>query len=73
LIAQEFDGSKYRSYPGRPPVKNEIVELLVKMAKEIPAGATIGSSARWPILGTFLGSNGGQCSSPPWNCASASP
>ena len=36
LIAQKFDGSKYRSYPGRPPVKKEIVELIVKMARENP-------------------------------------
>jgi len=36
LIAQKFDGSKYRSYPGRPPVKSEIVELIVKMAGENP-------------------------------------
>ena len=53
LIAQKFDGSKYRSYPGRPPVKKEIVELIVKMAGRIPSGATIGSSARWPISDTL--------------------
>src|SRR5712664_4056650 len=29
LIAQKFDGSKYRSYPGRPPVHSEIVGLAV--------------------------------------------
>src|SRR5215216_7026983 len=23
LVAQKFDGSRYRSYPGRPPVKGE--------------------------------------------------
>src|SRR5215467_3168660 len=34
LIAQKFDGSKYRNYPGRPPVNTEIVKLIVKMAKE---------------------------------------
>ena len=34
LIAQKFDGSKYRSYPGRPPVKKDIVRLIVKMARE---------------------------------------
>src|SRR6266567_4173599 len=37
LIAQKFDGSKYRSYPGRPPAKKEIVELIVKMARENPS------------------------------------
>lgn len=36
LIAQKFDGSKYRSYPGRPSLKKEIVELIVKMARENP-------------------------------------
>ena len=25
LVAQKFDGSRYRSYPGRPPVEREIV------------------------------------------------
>ena len=34
LVAQKFDGSQYRSYPGRPPVKREIVQLIVKKAKE---------------------------------------
>ena len=36
LVAQKFDGSQYRSYPGRPPVKREIVQLIVKMARENP-------------------------------------
>jgi hypothetical protein len=36
LIARKFDGSKYRSYPGRPPVKHEIAELVVRMARENP-------------------------------------
>jgi hypothetical protein len=34
LIAQKFDGSKQRSYPGRPPVGREIEELVIQMAKE---------------------------------------
>ncbi|MBC7925720.1 MAG: transposase, partial [Bryobacteraceae bacterium] len=34
LIAQKFDGSKHRSYPGRPPVSREVVELIVRMARE---------------------------------------
>ena len=33
LVAQKFDGSKQRSYPGRPPVQREIVELVVRMAR----------------------------------------
>src|SRR5580765_4669716 len=34
LIAQKFDGSKQRSYPGRPPADQKIVELVVQMARE---------------------------------------
>jgi len=36
LVARKFDGSKHRSYPGRPPLPREIVELMVRMAKENP-------------------------------------
>src|SRR5947209_6778014 len=34
LIARKFDGSKHRTYPGRPPVGREIAELVVRMARE---------------------------------------
>ena len=34
LIAHKFDGSKHRTYPGRPPVAEEIPELIVRMARE---------------------------------------
>ena len=34
LVAQKFDGSKVRQYPGRPPVPVEIEELVVRMARE---------------------------------------
>src|SRR3954451_2274271 len=35
LIAQKFDGSKHRAYPGRPTVGREITDLLiVRMARE---------------------------------------
>src|SRR6266403_348850 len=34
LIAQKFDGSKHRQYPGRPPVSSEIETLVVRMARE---------------------------------------
>jgi putative transposase len=34
LIAQKFDGSKYRRVPGRPPVKPEVEQLVVRMARE---------------------------------------
>jgi hypothetical protein len=36
LVARKFDGSKRRSYPGRPPLQHEIIELMVRMAKENP-------------------------------------
>src|SRR5688572_5804758 len=34
LIAQKFDGSKHRSYPGRPPVGREVTDLIFRMARE---------------------------------------
>src|SRR5688572_12028680 len=34
LIARKFDGSKFRSYPGRPRISREVTELIVQMAKE---------------------------------------
>ena len=34
LIAEKFDGSKHRSYPGRPRVEREVTELIVRMARE---------------------------------------
>src|SRR5204863_10067595 len=37
LIAQKFDGSKCRAYPGRPTVGREVTELVVRMARENPS------------------------------------
>src|SRR5271154_1443189 len=37
LIAQKFDGSRYRAYPGRPPIGRELNELVVRMARENPS------------------------------------
>ena len=34
LIAQKFDGSKHRQYPGRPPVSADVETLVVRMARE---------------------------------------
>ncbi len=34
LVAQKFDGSKQRQYPGRPPVSAEVEGLVVRMARE---------------------------------------
>jgi hypothetical protein len=34
LIARKFDGSPYRSYPGRPRISAEVTELVVRFARE---------------------------------------
>jgi transposase len=34
LIAQKFDGSKCRSYPGRPRIEPKLEALIVQMARE---------------------------------------
>jgi homeodomain-containing protein len=34
LIADKFDGSKHRKYPGRPRIGPELEALIVKMAQE---------------------------------------
>src|SRR5918992_2225543 len=34
VIAKKFDGSKFRSYPGRPRISREVTDLIVQMAKE---------------------------------------
>src|SRR3954447_27023307 len=31
LVAQKFDGSKHRSYPGRPKIASEVEGLIVQM------------------------------------------
>jgi len=37
LVAKKFDGSRNRSYTGRPPISEEIEKLIVKMAGENPS------------------------------------
>ena len=34
LVAHKFDGSKNRSYPGRPRVSGEVESLVIRMAQE---------------------------------------
>jgi putative transposase len=36
LIARKFDGSKARRRPGRPRIKREVEELIVRIAKGKP-------------------------------------
>ena len=41
LIARKFDGSRHRSYPGRPRVNPELEALIVRMAQENKGWAMI--------------------------------
>ena len=34
LVAQKYDGAKYRLYPGRPRIDAEVEALIVRMARE---------------------------------------
>src|SRR5918999_2816609 len=34
LVAQKFDGSKHRCYPGRPRINSEVESLILQMARE---------------------------------------
>ena len=50
LIAQKFDGSKHRSYLGRPPIEPKLEALIVQMAKQNSGwGYDRIVGARWPI------------------------
>jgi putative transposase len=45
LIARKFDGSKHRSYPGRPRIGPELEALILRMARRTVVGVTIASPA----------------------------
>src|ERR1017187_2890232 len=49
LIANKFDGSRFRGSAGRPRVDAETERLVVQMVR-IPPGAMIASWVPWPIL-----------------------
>ena len=34
LVAQKFDGSRWRAYPGRPRVSPEVEALVIRLARE---------------------------------------
>jgi hypothetical protein len=36
LVARKFDGSKARRGPGRPQIKREVEQLIIRMASENP-------------------------------------
>jgi hypothetical protein len=67
LVAQKFDGSKHRQYPGRPPVSSEVEALVVRMAREnsgwgydriVGALANLGHQVSDQTVGNILRRNG---------------
>jgi hypothetical protein len=67
LIARKFDGSKSRRYPGRPRVKRETEQLILRMAKENPgwgydriagALANLGHELSYQTVGNVLRRHG---------------
>ena len=52
LIAGKFDGSKARWRPGRPRIKREVEQLIVRIRRKTMTGVMTVSSGRWPIWDT---------------------
>src|SRR5262245_7704922 len=52
LVAGKFDGSKARRSPGRPRIKREVEQLIVRMAKENHDWGYDRLVGRWLIWGT---------------------
>lgn len=43
LVAEKFDGSRHRTYPGRPGVPPKVEALVVRWHARTPVGAMTGS------------------------------
>src|ERR1700726_1582758 len=63
LVAQKFDGSKHRQYPGRPRLDEKLEALIVRMAREnsgwgdariVGALANLGHSVSDQTVGNIL-------------------
>ena len=73
LVAQKFDGSKHRSYPGRRKIASEVERLIVQMAREnsgwgydriAGALANLGHNVSDQTVGNVLRRNGISSSKP---------
>lgn len=51
LIAQKFDSSKNRTYPGRPRKPQEVEDLVIRIARENPRSGTLNIVGRLHNLG----------------------
>ena len=67
LVAKKFDGSKFRSYPGRPRISQEAEALIIQMAREnsgwgydriVGALANLGHDVSDQTVGNVLRRNG---------------
>ena len=51
LIAQKFDGSKHRQYPGRPRIDEKLEALIVRMVRENSGWGYDRIVGAWPTWG----------------------
>jgi hypothetical protein len=51
LVAHKFDGSKARRGPGRPRIKREIEQLIIRKPARTGIGFMTGLRGCWPIWG----------------------